>query len=181
MFEIELALRFVTTFGAIGTCIGAWLAYRSLKANHDWQRRQYAIGILRDWNDITADHAKAIEKAFPYIRDIDRIRGAINEITRDQAKEIYTCDPKHPYWELRFHIVELLNHLEFIVAAYSQNVADQEFVTEVFKRPLIKWYNILKNFLEIVEQCEGNQPWELYVAHVTRWSSSSVKLKKKTA
>ena len=182
MSDFDTILRIVTAICAIGGLTGVWLAFRTLKANHDWQRRQYAMGIFRDWNDLTADHARAIEEAFPHIRDVDRTTGKRNEITKEKAKEIYTCSPDNKAcWDLRFNIIELLNHLEFMATAYSQQVADHTIIVDAFKEPLTRWHDILKNFLEVVEQCEGYRPWNLLEEQVAEWQSVTAKHRKKTA
>jgi len=182
MITPDLVLKTVAAIGAIGTLIGAWFVYRALIANHDWNRRHYALEITNHWNDLTADHAKAIEQAFPHIRDVDRTTGKTNEITKEKAREIYTCIPTNKdCWDLRFDIVELMNHLEFVITAYSQNVADREIIFTAFRGPLTKWHDILKNFLEIVEECEGYQPWEPFIDHIAEWNSPKPRKRKRTA
>ena len=168
--------------GIIGTVIGIWFVYTTLRANHDWQRREYAMNIIRDWNVNTARHWEAIEDVFPHLRDVDRTGGQVTELTKQETKEIYTCDPDNEkYWKVRFHLVELMNYSDFIASAYLQQVADKQIVIENVMDPLIKWYDILKNFIEAVEICEGYQPWPQYVHVVSEWQSVRPKHRKPTA
>ena len=180
MFEyISLS---ILALGSVGTLIGAWYVYKTLRANHDWQRRQYAIDIFREWNANTAKHAQAIERAFPHIRDVDRTTGKSNEITKEQAKRIYTCDMSDAKnWELRFHIIELLNYLEFVTTAYSHNVADKTIILSSLKNPLVAWHNILKNFIETVNLCEDYKPWQPFSAVVNEWEHPAMEMRKPTA
>jgi len=179
---VENISLIVLATGYIGTLIGGWYAFVTLKANHDWQRRQYAMEIFRGWNDNTADHAQAIENAFPHIRDVDRTTGKVNEITKEHAKRIYTCDfGDTKNWQLRFHIIELLNYLEFVAVAYSQGVADKQIILDSLKSPLIKWHDILKNFIETVSLCEGYEPWKPYIDVVAEWQQPKTKERKPTA
>jgi hypothetical protein len=150
-----------TAIGSLGTLVSAWLILLTLKSNHDWQRRQYALDLLRDWNANTNDHSQAIEKAFPGIRDVDKTTGKVTEISKERAKKIYTSDPVKDENDflLRFHIIQLLNYLEFVVASYNVNVADEEVIMSTMKNPIVRWATILNNFLDVVEMCEGYQPW----------------------
>jgi len=172
----------VAAIGSFGTLIGIWFVYHTLVADHDWRRREYSINLLIHWNDYTADHAKMIEEAFPHIRDVDHTTGEVNELTREQAKQIYTCGPDNKnYWDLRFHIVELLNHLEAIVTAYNNQVADRLIITKSIKEPLTTWLDILKNFLTVVEECEGYQPWLPFIETVSGWERPKQEKRKPTA
>ena len=166
----------VTAIGAFGTLLGAWIVYRTLRADHEWRRRENAIMFLRKWNDDTADHAKAIEEVFPHLRDVDHNSGAVTELTQEQARQIYTCGPENrKYWELRFHIVELLNHLEAITTAYDNQVVDRKIVRPVMSGPLFTWCTILKNFLKVVEDCEGVQPWQPLLTTVESWGQNKTR------
>lgn len=179
---MEIVWTWIIAVGAIGTLIGAFLVYRTLKCNHDWQRREYAINLIRDWNIHTSKHWQVLEGVFPHLRDVDRTGGTVTEITKQQAKDIYTCEPDNTrYWELRYHLVEMLNYLEYVSMSYEQKVADQEIVETSLKDIMIKYYDILKNLIDVVETCEGYLPWEPYTALIGKWKSASVITRKPTA
>ena len=153
-----------------------------LRASHDWERRKYVLNMVRDWNLNTGDHARAIEDVFPHIRDVDRTSGHTAELTKEMCKQIYTCAPNNKnYWEVRFHLIELLNYFEFIAIAYFQNVADREIVTSSFKGPMLKWHDILKNFVDVVHTCEGYEPWKPYTDVISEWRSVVPAHRKPTA
>jgi hypothetical protein len=154
----------IIAIGTVGSLIGVCFIYLSPRANHDWQRREYAMNILRDWNTNTGAHWLEIEKVFPHLRDVDRTGGKQTELTKQQSKEIYTCTSENKYWNVRFHLIELLNFGDFIGSAYLQQVADKQIVTRSVREPLMKWHEILRNFIEVVETCEGYQPWPQYPA-----------------
>ncbi len=179
---LNTCLLIATAVGALGTLVGAWLIFRTLRADHDWRRREHAIEMLCQWNDCTADHAKAIEEVFPHIRDADRTTGKVNELTREQAKQIYTCEPDNDrYWNIRFHIIELLNHLESITTAYSNQVADRGIILNSMQEPISVWLRILSNFLDIVAECEGYQPWQPLLDTVGEWTVKKREERKPTA
>ncbi len=173
---------YILALGTLGTLIAAGLVFKTLKSNHDWQRREYATNIVRDWNTNTSWHWQAIETVFPHLRDIDRTSGLVSELTRQQALEIYTCEPSsRAYWELRYHFIELLNYLEFVAVAYIQNVADHEIVESCLQLPMVKYHDMFRNVIDVVENCEGYRPWEPYTQVVGRWKARSVTIRKSTA
>jgi len=82
---------------------------------------------------------------------------------------------------VRFHLIELMNYADFVASAYINQVADRQIVMTTFKDPLSKWYEILSNFIEVVEICEGYQPWPQYTQVVGEWKNVQPKLRKPTA
>ncbi len=179
---IEILATWIFAIGAIGTLVGAFLVYKTLASNHDWQRREYALTILRDWNMYTSKHWQVIEQVFPHLRDVDRTSGKITELTKQQAKNIYTCEPSNDeYWKLRYHLVEMLNHLEYVAMSYKQNVSDHEIIETCLKDAMIKYHEILKNLIEVVEICEGYLPWAPYTKLVESWKATYNPSRSKTA
>jgi len=179
---IETISLVVLAIGSIGTLIGSWYVFKTLKADHDWNRRKYAADFLNTWDIRAGAHFRAIEDRFPHLRDIDRTTGKTNEITREIAKQIYTCDPSDKdSWDLRFHIIELLNFLEDVTLAYAHNVADKEMLLSSVRNATIRWHDVLRNFVEIVELCEGNQPWTVFTSVVEDWKRVEAPKRKPTA
>ena len=179
---MEILLDWILAIGVIGALIGAFLVYRTLTSNHDWQRREYALNIIREWNSNTSERWQAIEEKFPHLRDVDRTGGKVTELTKQQAKDIYTCEPSNEEsWKLRYHLVELLNYLEYVALSYSQNVSDQQIIEVCLKDAMIKYHDILKNVIEVVEICEGYLPWEPYTKLVESWKTTKYPLRGKTA
>lgn len=179
---IETISVFILGIGSLGTLVGALFVYKTLKAGHDWNRRKYAADFLQNWDLRSANYTRAIQEKFPHIRDIDRTTGKGNEITKEMAKKIYTCEPvDKENWELRFHIIEFLNFLEDVALAYNHNVADREMLLVSIKDTTIRWSDALRNFMEIVEECDGTQPWRTFIDLINEWKSTKVRYRKPTA
>jgi hypothetical protein len=110
--------------GSMLTASGLFLTVLVLKRNHDWNRRNYAASLVADWNTKTSIHRRAIENLKPGLIDEDPTRPAdrLADLTKKHAREIYcsepTTDDQKALWELRFHFIELLNHMEAIAIAY---------------------------------------------------------------
>ena len=160
-------------FVAMLTAIGVFLAFWTLKANHNWNRRHYALNMTMKWNSETLVHRKAIEKVMPGLIDVDKQSRQITELSKERATQIYLSDPQkqdqRDDWELRFHFLELLNFFEDISIAYLHCVADQKIIEEAFKSVLIRWYDILLPFMTIVKENRGYDPWSPYTDVIHRW------------
>lgn len=135
---------------------------------------------MAGWNDKTSAHRKAIEKLRPGLIDLDS-KGAATELTKADAAAIYTAKPETPEWELRFHFVEFLNHLEAIASAYRNKVADEQMLEESFRSVLIRVHDILVNFIAIVDQHRGYEACEPYSAVVAYWKRKPFKPRHRTA
>src|SRR5216683_1167020 len=85
---ISSILGTLRDLGAVITAIGVLVAVWTLRANHDWNRRQYTALLVANWNDKTSSHRKAIEKLRPGLIDLDS-KGTPTELTKADAMSIY--------------------------------------------------------------------------------------------
>ena len=175
MLDLDTVIRIITALGAVATAIGVFVAYRALKANHDWNRRQYAVKLVEDWNPQTLVHRKAVEALLPGLIDVDKQSRKIAEITKQLALEIYASKSGEPYWELKFHLIELLNYFEPVSASYQNLVADEAMVRDSFKQPLENWYQALQNFITVVAENRRLNPWKPYTDVIARWKGEEGK------
>lgn len=180
--------EFLSIIGNVGpflTAIGLFLTVWALKANHDWNRRLYAANLVAEWNDKTAHHRRVIERIRPGLVDLDVTSKDVVELTKKDANAIYTSKPEddgeESLWELRFHLIELLNHFESITVAYRNRVGDPQMMEESLRSPLIRWHDILHNFIQVVKEHRGYEPWEPYVVVVSYWKRKPFRPRKFTA
>ncbi len=179
---MELLLNLIIAVGAGGTLIGAFLVYKTLVSNHDWQRREYALNLVKEWNENTSGHWQAIENKYPHLRDVDRTGGEVTELTKQQAKDIYTCEPSdEECWKIRYHFIELLNYLEYVGMSYTQNVSDHKIIEACLKDAMIKYHDILINVIDVIDTCEGYLSWEPYIKLVENWKTTYYPSREKTA
>ena len=157
------------------TSLGLFLTFWALRANHDWNRRNFAALMVAQWNDETSSHRKAIEQHRPGLVDIDRKSNAVTELTKQDSHSIYTATPDTPEWQLRFHFIELLNHHESIASPYRNAVGDRQIIEESFRQVLIKWRDILVNFIVVVNEHRGYEPWEPFTTVVEYWKRKPFK------
>ena len=127
--------------GPVVTALAVLVAVWTLRANHDWNRRQFTAQLVAGWNDKTSAHRKAIEKLRPGLIDLSPDDKPV-EISQTDAEEIFTARPDTECWELRFHFIELLNHFESIASAYRNHVADRPMIEESFQNVLIRFHDM---------------------------------------
>lgn len=175
-------IYFLPVLAFVAAAIGAFLAYRSLTANHDWNRRQYALHMLAEWNPQTAHHRKAVENAIPGLIDIDKRTHEPVDLDRTRSTQIYCSKPGTPDWELRFHLVELGNHFEVIATAYLHNVGDRVILRRAFESTLTRWHGILEHLVEVFVENRGYKPWGPFDDLIEHWRNvPPPKLRKQTA
>lgn len=173
-------IEILMCIGSVGTLLGALVVIIVLTKNHDWNRRQYAINILRDWNNNVLQYNRIIEQSFPNLFDTD-LKNNPTELTKKNSIRIYTATSENEeYLKIRHAIHELLNHLEYVTTAYTQNIADKKIIEDTLKKPLMRVSEILKNYLNIVAERRGYQPWQPYLDVVSMWQKDDVKIRNRT-
>lgn len=170
MHPVETFSSALKDYGSLITAMSVLVAAWALRANHDWNRRNYTAGLIGQWNDETSTHRKAIEKLRAGLIDLDT-RGAVVEISEADARAIYSSKAETPDWELRFHFIELLNYFETITAAYRNRVGDPQMIEESLRNVLVRWRKILRHFIEVVEKERGYRAWEPFTTVVDFWDS----------
>ena len=163
----------LSAIGVVGTIIGVFMVYDTLKCNHDWNRRKYTLDIMKEWNDNVMRYAIEVERVCPHLFDIDKKSSTIVELTLEQATKIYTSTSQKEEDKdnvvVRHALNSILNQFEFLATAYMQNVADKQIIEESFKKQLIRLHKILSNYLKVVEEHRKYQPWEPYINLVEKW------------
>lgn len=72
-------------------------------------------------------------------------------------------------------LIELLNHLESIASSYRNAVGDRQIIEESFRPALSRWHDILVNFILVVKEHRGYDPWEPFVTVVDYWKRKPFK------
>ncbi len=162
-------LQVIGNVGPFLTAVGLFLTFWALKASHRWKRRLYATNIVAEWNEKTSDHRKAIETIRPGLVDVDPSSKEVVQLTKVDAVSIYSSRSGTAEWELRFHLIELLNYFESISVAYRNRVGDAQIIEESVKAVFVRWHGILRDFIVVVEERRGYEPWEPFVSVVTSW------------
>src|SRR6266436_10392512 len=156
---MDLINWLISNVATLLAALGLFLTVWTLRANHDWNRRNYAANLSAKWSEETGDNRKAIEKIRPGLIDLDRQSKKIEEITQDDARKIYLSTPDNSdLWELKFHFIALLNYFEVVASAYKYSIGDEKMIEEEFRDVLVNWYHILNYFIKEVAEKRGYQP-----------------------
>lgn len=177
-----ILLPILQIFGLFLATGSVLLAWRALKATHDWNRRSYALKIIEDWNTKTSEHRKAIEQAFPGLVDTNKRSSAAVELSKQVVQSIYASKPSDEQeWKLRFHLIQLGNHFEYIATAYLQHVADQAIIDQAFRATMIRWHGIMLNFIAEIEEHRGYRAWAPWEECVNKWKLRTKSQRQPTA
>lgn len=117
------------------------------------------------------EHRQKIEAHYPRLLDVDTKSYLNSEISKQAAVEIYLSrrENEQGLWELRFHLIQLLNYFEMVASAYNNDVADKKMIEDSFKRVMIRYHEVLKNFIDIVIVHRHGNPWQPYSELVNKW------------
>jgi hypothetical protein len=148
------------------------VAGSSLRDQYEWNRRHYAIEMLREWNTQTAVHKAALECAYSELYSAPGWKMDVTE-----ARALYFAECKlpdgttpNPKWELRNHVIALLNYFEYVAKACEVEVADAEVIEATHKGTMIRWHDQLHAFIVTVKEArDGKSPWLPFERIVDEW------------
>lgn len=160
--KLVLFLQILRTLGVIAGIVSLYVAIHEIKSNHDWNRRHYALEMMRTWNEATEPHKMALEKAYPGLYDDP----PASDFSLEEARKIYNDSSR---LDLQIHIVAMMNHLEYISQVYLKNVGDQDVIKESFKKTMIRWHRALKNWITVFVKHRGYNAWQPYVDLIIKW------------
>jgi len=153
---------------------------RTLRADHDWRRREFSLNLNSKWLEMKGKSAIEIEKEFPHIR-YTGMNNEKHELSREKAIEVYNEVNDRPTYELRNHIINLLNFMDFIAQAYFNGVADRQILDSSMKFSILSWYKSLEHFVEVVQEQENTRYWGKLQDLILIWQSKKAEVRKITA
>lgn len=174
-------LEYANLIIAVVTTLTVITAIWTLRANHAWNRRKYALQLLHDWNENTIQHRRFIESSLPGLLDKNNKTKKIVELSKNDAYKIYSALPSSEEWELRFHIIQLFNYFELIATAYFTRVGDKTVIEDSFSLILTNYYDSLSNIIDIFQDNRNYIIWSHYSDAVHEWNKREVKFMKNTA
>lgn len=168
-------LDFIGNLGPLVAAIAVIIAIITLRANHDWNRRNFASQMISNWNKQTKPVIDEIEKLEPRIIDFRRNR--LTQITQEDAEKIYFSkySEESREWKLRTRFIHLLNEFEHIAAAYKNAVGDRKMIEESFKDIYVKWGFVLDHFITTYKAERKNEyPWGPFHNLYDKWSTEKI-------
>jgi len=151
-----------TLLSLVMVCIlglGLYMNNLTLKESTSWNKKVYAQTLATDHNEKTKSFREIISKEFP---DIGKDEGA-EGISKERAAKIINADPAtdNETVSINNNIVELLNYLECLVSAYTNEIADQEMMREGFGVMILKYYKYFENYISEHARIHNSHSWQI--------------------
>ena len=153
----NLCFQGITAIAAAVTAYGVIVAYKTLKANHDWNRRHLAIEkIIEIQNCLSKLREKEFETELHFSSrkepfSLEEIHKKICEYDKNGSIKRDNngyCILTSTGRKISSQIREYLNSYEIIAVAVRENTFDEEIVKETLKGNMIKAYRIFQNYIE---------------------------------
>lgn len=151
------------------------LAAKAFSDLHDFNRRQNAVQLVGQWDELTLPSRQAIYIEWPetYDKNVEIEYTKIEKV-RDKQLNSLRASPG-PYLGtpvITDHMTKILNFFETISTAVSNNTADEEMLRHSFGNTFKRWYIILGGFRREVAIKRGFNPWEPIDDLNKRWNST---------
>lgn len=129
---------------------------KTLKANHNWNRRQFALQEcnrimkeIKTTHDTYDDKLKYTERKInePYLVDADDGKTGIHDLILDkdgQGNRIKSKDGR----EIVSAIKSILNNYEYLASGISESTFDENTVKKLNKSNMIKAYKVFELYIE---------------------------------
>lgn len=155
----------LTAAGAIFTGVAVLVAYYGIKQQHDWNRRQYTLELVRQVNNELRELREPLREAFPKLFH-DR---ALSTLSKGEAEALFNAcplvDTRTPRQgeftcEARGTAGAYLNLLEEIAVAHWNHVADRSIVEISFAGMILEDYGYFENFVQHVQTVRKRPVYE---------------------
>ena len=157
--EVQLYLAWASVLGPVIPLI---ILIISLLQSSGWNKKKFAMDIVFDWNNKTAESKATIEKKFPKL-----FVGKITPISKAEANSLYKSKLADDI-KVRQEIDKLLNHLEAIAVACNNKAVNEEIIRSIFKSILMKFYRGLETYIKLVDEKE-EMTWKQLIKCVDNW------------
>ena len=154
----NLVAQYIIATGTTITAIGVIIAYKTLKANHDWNRRHLAIEKIIEIRNLLKDYRNnEFEQILKYS---DR---QITEVYKVKELHILMCkvdNQKNLVWNNDKHcdltdegrilcnqIADFLDIYEIVADAVLENTFDEEIVKNLLKGSMKKAYYLFSEYI----------------------------------
>jgi hypothetical protein len=173
--EIIDIFNFITdkgkNIGWIFTAGSVFVAAWSLMKNQQWNRKHYSCKLGDIWNSQALKHREVIDNKYKCFQsNLLKLESPINI---EEALKIHlSIESTDEYWNIKYHIIHLLNFLEDIAIAYSLKVADKKVIKLSYKTSMIRWYEILKVYICIFRFITNSEAWMPFTDLIYRWDKN---------
>jgi hypothetical protein len=175
----KLILQIVQTGGVVVAVISLIVSYQLSKQEYEWRREHFTVELLGKFKDQVREHREILMQTFPALHHSD---GGCPP-SREQCARIiaakkgaYLLDDKSDAFEVRHHVVSVLNIFEHVAFAYERQLGDRDAIEASFSPLILRWHGFFANFIEEQNREFGADMWPPLTRVAQKW-----KVKKESA
>ncbi len=190
--NMELFFQGLTSIATVITAYGVYVAYKTLKANHDWNRRHLAIEKIIEIRTFLKDYRNnEFEKKLHYS---DRQVTEPYKVTELHLLMCKTDSNGKLIWDNNKHcelteegrilcnqIAEFLDIYEIIADAVLETTFDEEIVKNLLKGSMTRAYYLFSEYiLHLREHYKRPLLYKNLEDLVKKWEKEEIKVSKRT-
>ncbi|QIF02387.1 hypothetical protein [Roseimicrobium sp. ORNL1] len=150
----------VSSAGVVFTASGLFFAAYSLSENHRWNRYQYTLEMMAEWNNQVRSHLDVIFSNFPALYQIpDNLNLSQWKIDEGRAKEINTATSQSQDATIRNSILTTMNFFEAMARAYEIGAVERDTVRESFGPMMLDLWHYFGPFVVVAGRSDHRDPW----------------------
>ncbi|HZF13514.1 MAG TPA: hypothetical protein VFE33_32375 [Thermoanaerobaculia bacterium] len=175
---MKLILSIIQTMGVLVAAASLVLSLWGIREQHEWNRRQQALTILEKFNSEVAPHRTAIFAAYPGINDENTNQIPTHEECQTIIKARKPGETKIrgiDAFELRSHLVSVLNYFEDLAIAWEYQVGDQTILEEAAAPVILRWYQVFQPCITEMDKEAGESVWPSLERVVASWEEKRAK------
>lgn len=148
------------------------LGLKSLKDNHDYNRRQCALKLIQDWDKDTIKARRCIVNKW---KDSYHAKKIIDykqiEKYNNEQKALYASlgNVTNDSLTVTDQIQIIFNYFENLALAIEHNIADETVIKQAFYSTFQRWYLILTDYREHVNRERDFHPWKALEIFHDEW------------
>jgi len=163
---IGLILQTISIIGIFFGGYSVWIAKKGLVDQHEWNRRNFTLITIKDFNK-DADLFR--DKILKIFNRFHNLKGKDSKLTREEADTLYKANPGDSNYEDRKAISDALNYMEFISEACQARVVDEDIVYRSYGGLFIRTYEHVKEYIAVSKSVLGNNSYASIEAVVESW------------
>lgn len=174
VYYFQAAMPIIAFAASIVAGVGVYAAFKQLKANHDWNRRNAAmVEVMKTREQVI----KALEKIDKHLKYTERDKNSPFSIDEIHAE---ICETKNGKLELTENGTELKRNIKIVLAQYEylatgiQNkVFDEKTVADIVEGPMIRAFELFKPYIKHLRELHKSK--EIYIELekvVDRWEKT---------
>lgn len=161
--KTRLVLHIIQAAAIIIAALSLWLGYKSMRDQHELERRQYTFILINESNKQLIALREPLRTAFNDLyedkkarkltqADAENLFHACSDFPQNTSARQFTCDA-------RGAAGSYLNFLDYIAVAHWNHIADRALVEATLGGMLVDDYDYFENFIKHVSDARKRKAW----------------------